>query len=526
MASKASALFEPIKNTRLVLFIRRSLSLQVAVGMTLVMLTVLSLLFLAVTYQVRLNIYDQRREQILDDATVRLVQAQTTFDQSTAATTDQVQDLAHQLVSSLRSSATGAGAVGTMLLRSAGTSSAFAINDLVDGDLIEVVSPEMREMTAKGQGPYYQAITIEGDGRGKYPGIVVGDIVTLPLAGEYELYTVYSLRDDQDTVTMLSRTLILGSIPLILLFAVGVVYTVYRLLRPVRTTAQAVTKLADGDLSVRVQADGIDEMAQLASAFNDMAASLTRKIAEYDELSKLEQRFVSDVSHELRTPLTTIRMAEEMLYDSREDFDPISARSAELLHQQVDRFEKMLADLLEISRYDSKSASLELDDVNFNELSQKVIDANQALADNLGVEVTFIAKEPRNVAEADSRRMERVLRNFLVNAIEHAEGGPVEVEVGSDDDVTSIRVRDYGVGMDEVTRQHVFERFYRADPARTRTTGGTGLGLSIAREDVSLHGGKIEAYGELGRGSAFMVTLPRRQGVVFEGGALELWEEK
>lgn len=525
MASKASGFANALKNTRVGLFIRKSLSLQVAVGMTLVMFAVLLVLFVAVIFQVRADIFEQRREQILDDATVRLTQAQSTFDQSTATTPDQVQDLAHQLVSSLRSSAAGASAVGTMLLRSPSASTTFAINDLIDQNLIDTVTPAMRKQTAAGDGPFYQSIGIPNDKGKEDPGIVVGDLVTLPLAGEYELYTVYSLADDQATISMLSRTLVLGSLPLIVLFAVAMVLTVYRLLRPVRTTAEAARELAEGDLSVRVRADGIDEMAQLRSAFNNMASSLQNKIAEYDELSKLEQRFVSDVSHELRTPLTTIRMAEEMLYDSRDSFDPISARSAELLHQQVDRFEKMLADLLEISRYDSKSASLELDDVNFNELVQKVVDANQTLADNAGVSIKVIASE-RNIAEADVRRMERVLRNFLVNAIEHAEGGPVEIEIGSNADATSVRVRDFGVGMDEVTRQHVFERFYRADPARPRTTGGTGLGLSIAREDVSLHGGRIETYGELGVGSAFMVTIPRRQGTELGEAPLELWEEK
>ncbi|MDO5049522.1 MAG: MtrAB system histidine kinase MtrB [Actinomycetaceae bacterium] len=517
---------ERVRNSKPVLFIRKSLFLQVAAGMTAMMFVVLSLLFIAVTFQVRENIFDQRREQILDDASVRIAQAQSTFDQSTATTPDQVQDLANQLVSSLRSSATGAGAVGTMLMRSPSASTTFAINDLIDQNLLQSLSAEMRARTSSGAGPYYQSIAIQNDEGDPDPGIIVGGLVTLPLAGEYELYTVYTLRDDQETIWMLSRTLAVGSIPVIMILALGTVWVVFRLLRPVRTTAEAAIQLADGDLSVRVQADGIDEMSQLARAFNTMAESLSDKITEYDELSRLEQRFVSDVSHELRTPMTTIRMAEELLYDNREDFSPVAARSAELLHQQVDRFEKMLADLLEISRYDSKSASLEIDEVNFNELVAKVVDANQPLVSSLGVEVRVIASDPRCVAEADSRRMERVLRNFLVNAVEHAEQGPVEIEIAANADATSVRVRDYGIGMDEETSAHVFERFFRADPARTRTTGGTGLGLSIAREDVFLHGGRIEAYGELGKGAAFMVTIPRRQGTELAEAPLELWEEK
>lgn len=525
--NRLDSVVEALKTNRLIRFVRQSLSLQVASAMVLMAVAVLSLLFVTVTYEIRGNIFDQRREQILDDASVRIVQAQSTFDQSTATTPDQVQNLANQLVSSLRSSATGAGAVTTMLMRSPSASTTFAINDLIDRNLIGSVSAEMRQRTASGGGPYYQSVEIVDEEGETAPGIVVGSLVTLPLAGEYELYTVYSLKDDQATISMLSRTLGIGAIPVVFILGLGIVWIVYRLLRPVRTTAEAATKIAEGDLSARVKVEGEDEMARLAAAFNDMAQSLSEKITEYDELSLLEQRFVSDVSHELRTPMTTIRMAEELLYDSREDFDPIAARSAELLHQQVDRFEKMLADLLEISRYDSKTASLELEDVNFNELVAKVVDGNAALAEKLGVEVRIIAKEPRNVAEADPRRMARVLRNFLVNAIEHAEGGPVEIEIGSDPDETSVRVRDFGIGMDEETCSHVFERFYRADPARTRTTGGTGLGLSIAREDVALHHGRIEAYGELGKGSAFMVTIPRRAGIeLAEQAPLKLWEEK
>lgn len=503
--------------------IRQSLSLQVATGMGIVALVVLSILFVTVTYQVRSNVFDQRLGQILEDASVRIAQAQSTFDQSTATTPDQVQDLANQLVSSLQSSSTGAGAISTMLLRSPSSSTTFAINELIDRDLIAVISPQMREQVSTNTGQYYQSVELKFPDGITAPGIVVGATVSLPLAGDYSLYTVYSLRDSQETILLMARTLGLGAIPIVVFLGIGILWIVYQLLSPVRSTALAASRLAEGDLSVRVEPHGEDEMARLAHAFNDMAESLSRKISEYDELSKLEQRFVSDVSHELRTPLTTIRMAEELLYDERDEFSAPAKRSAELLHQQVDRFEKMLADLLEISRYDSKSALLEIDDVDFRELTEKVVEANAPLAASLGVTVRLHTPDIRCVAEVDSRRMERVLRNLLVNAIEHAEGQPIDIDVATNGDATSVRVRDYGVGMSQETCQHVFERFYRADPARTRTTGGTGLGLSIAREDIALHGGRIEGYGELGRGSSFMVTVARRVGENISTAPLPLW---
>ena len=506
-------------------YLRRSLSLQVVVGMGLVIIAVLAVLFVTVTYQVRGNVFEQRRTQIIEDASVRISQAQTTFDQSTATTPDQVQELANQLVSSLQSSSASAGAVSTMLMRSPRSAVSVAINDLIDRDLMPLISTQMREAVASGQGQYYQSVAIPSSSGEDIPGIVVGSLVTLPVAGEYELYTVYSLAEQQATIGMVLSTLALGAIPVVMVLALGLLLVTYRLLSPVRITAQAAAQLAEGDLNVRVKAHGENEMARLAHAFNDMAESLSDKINEYDELSKLEQRFVSDVSHELRTPLTTIRMAEEIIFDAREDFDPVTARTAVLLHEQVDRLEKMLADLLEISRYDARSAALEAEEMDLRELVNRVVEEAAPLAQANEVQVKVVAPRERCTAEIDERRIERVLRNLVVNAVEHAEGSPVEVCVASNDTMTAVRVLDHGVGMSEQTCKQVFERFFRADPARTRTTGGTGLGLSIAREDVALHQGRISAWGKLGVGSSFLVELPRRAGQALGESPLQLWPE-
>ncbi len=506
-------------------YLRRSLSLQVVVGMGLVIIAVLTVLFVTVTYQVRGIVFEQRRTQIIEDASVRISQAQTTFDQSTATTPDQVQELANQLVSSLQSSSASAGAVSTMLMRSPRSAVSVAINDLIDRDLMPLISTQMREAVASGQGQYYQSVAIPSSSGEDTPGIVVGSLVTLPVAGEYELYTVYSLAEQQATIGMVLSTLALGAIPVVMVLALGLLLVTYRLLSPVRITAQAAAQLAEGDLNVRVKAHGENEMARLAHAFNDMAESLSDKINEYDELSKLEQRFVSDVSHELRTPLTTIRMAEEIIFDAREDFDPVTARTAVLLHEQVDRLEKMLADLLEISRYDARSAALEAEEMDLRELVNRVVEEAAPLAQANEVQVKVVAPRERCTAEIDERRIERVLRNLVVNAVEHAEGSPVEVCVASNDTMTAVRVLDHGVGMSEQTCKQVFERFFRADPARTRTTGGTGLGLSIAREDVALHQGRISAWGKLGVGSSFLVELPRRAGQALGESPLQLWPE-
>lgn len=508
---------------KLQLILRKSLSLRISVAVAAIVITILSLLFIGVTNQVRNAVFEQRRIQILEDASTTIHQVQSTFEQATATTTDQVQNLANQLVSSIRSTKSGSGVIATMLLRSPHAPTTFAINELIDREMVEVITPSMRKTFLDADGQYYQSVSLPNGGKNS-PGIVVGAKVILPLAGEYELYIVYSLQDEQDNISLMTQSLIFGTVPVVTILGAAIFWGLYNLLSPVRITAEAARELANGDLSVRVTPKGEDEMAQLGQSFNYMAQSLENQIAQYDELSKLQQRFVSDVSHELRTPLTTIRMAEEMIYDARSSMQPTVSRSAELLHDQVDRFEKMLADLLEISRHDSHTAQLDAEETDLKELVSRVVAADEALAQRLGIPVIVETNPQRCVAAVDSRRMERILRNFVVNAIEHAEGKPVVMSLATNETAASVRVRDFGVGMSPETASRVFDRFYRADPSRTRTTGGTGLGLSIAAEDAALHAGKIEAYGEIGKGSAFMITVPRKLGEKITTPALELWQ--
>ena len=297
------------------------------------------------------------------------------------------------------------------------------------------------------------------------------------------------------------------------------------MLRPVRRTADAAKHLASGDLDARVDVHGSDEMADLSIAFNDMASSLQKKIEEYDELSQLQQRFVSDVSHELRTPLTTIRMADSVIWDNREILPPGAKRSAELLHEQTDRMDSLFTDLLEISRYDARSADLAAELTDLRLIVRKVVAANEELADRLGVEVEIREPAHRCAASIDARRIERVLRNLLVNALEFADGTRVEITLAESPTDVAVRVRDHGVGMDEETAARVFDRFYRADASRKRTTGGTGLGLSIAAEDVALHGGSLRAHGVPGEGASFLMVLPKESGDSVASEPLALWED-
>jgi two-component system sensor histidine kinase MtrB len=257
---------------------------------------------------------------------------------------------------------------------------------------------------------------------------------------------------------------------------------------------------------------GDDDIARLGTSFNQMAASLQKQIRQLEELSRVQRRFVSDVSHELRTPLTTVRMAGDVLHDARQRFDPSTARAAELLQKELDRFELLLTDLLEISRFDAGAAVLELEDVNLVDLAHRVVESNRPLAERHGIEV--VVRDPGHpcVAEVDPRRVERIVRNLITNAIDYADSKDVVVLLASNDEATALAVRDHGVGLKPGQAAMVFNRFWRADPARARTTGGTGLGLSISLEDAHLHGGWLQAWGEPGGGSQFRLTLPRRAG--------------
>ena len=377
----------------------------------------------------------------------------------------------------------------------------------------------------------YTYTTIRYDastGHRPVPGVVTGSEVTLPAdGGTYSLYYLFPMTEQVKTLSLVRRALFTGGVLLLLLVG-GVTWLVTRqVVTPVRLARRVAERLASGRLEERMHVRGDDDIARLATSFNQMAASLQKQIRQMEDLSRVQRRFVSDVSHELRTPLTTVRMASDLLHDSRGRFDPPTARAAELLQTELDRFELLLGDLLEISRFDAGAAVLDLEDLDLVDLACRVVDSTRALAERRGIEVAVRSGGRPGLAEADPRRVERIVRNLVTNAIDHAvppsaAGGleelgsrpaaEVVVSVAANDEATALTVRDHGVGLKPGEAAMVFNRFWRADPARARTSGGTGLGLSIALEDAHLHGGWLQAWGEPGRGAQFRLTLPRLAG--------------
>jgi two-component system sensor histidine kinase MtrB len=343
------------------------------------------------------------------------------------------------------------------------------------------------------------------------PGIVVGSQVRLPADDRtYTLYYLFPLDEQQKTLELVSRAMLVAGVPLLLLVA-GLTWLVTRqVVTPIRMARRVAERLAAGQLQERLRVTGEDDLARLATSFNQMASNLQKQIRQLEELSRLQRRFVSDVSHELRTPLTTVRMASDVIHDARPGLDPVTGRAAELLQTQLDRFETRLADLLEISRFDAGAAVLEADDVNLVDVAHRVADMTAGLAAQRHTRVVVHDPGVPCLAEADVRRVERIVRNLVTNAIDHAESRDVEIHIAADERAAAIAVRDHGVGLGPGESAMVFNRFWRADPARARTSGGTGLGLSISLEDTHLHGGWLQAWGRPGEGAQFRLTLPRR----------------
>ncbi|HYB17090.1 MAG TPA: MtrAB system histidine kinase MtrB [Streptosporangiaceae bacterium] len=368
--------------------------------------------------------------------------------------------------------------------------------------------------------PWYEPTTLTytpGAGTSG-PAIAVG----VPLGPYYQLYYVFPFTQQQAFLVLAQRILVGVGVALVILLAAIASLVTRWVVLPVRHAAQAAQRVSAGHLEERMQVHGTDDLAALATSFNDMAASLQAKLRELEELSQFQRQFVSDVSHELRTPLQTITFAADLLYESRAGLDPSGVRSAELLQSQLERFKALLVDLLEFSRYDAGVATLEAELVDVCDLVRSSADDAQQLAERRGSRIEFRLPATGCFAEVDRRRVERIVRNLLGNAVEHGEGKDVVVTTAMDSDAVAVSVRDYGVGLRPGDEQRVFERFWRADPARARSTGGTGLGLAISLEDARLHGGWLQAWGEPGQGSVFRLTLPRVAGQRLVGSPLPL----
>ncbi len=378
----------------------------------------------------------------------------------------------------------------------------------------------LRDMVAGGQ-VAYQYTTVANSAGGQVPALVIGTPTNSAVSG-LELYLVFPLTSEQNTVDLVRGTLLTGGLVLLGLLAAIAWLVSRQVVIPVRSASRIAVRFADGRLNERMPVRGEDDMARLAMSFNDMAESLSKQITHLEEFGGLQRQFTSDVSHELRTPLTTVRMASDVLYEGRDELDPVRKRSVELLDKELDRFETLLNELLEISRHDAGMAELASERMDMAIPIDGALATVNHLAEDTGTELILDLPTEPVIAEIDPRRVERILRNLLANAIDHGERKPVVLTMRSDGEAVAITVRDNGIGLRPGEEKLVFNRFWRSDPSRFRRSGGTGLGLAISIEDARLHQGRLEAWGEPGSGANFRLTLPLVRGHKVLGSPLPL----
>ncbi|MGW5974755.1 MtrAB system histidine kinase MtrB [Streptomyces sp. NPDC055186] len=512
---------------------RRNIQLKVVVTTLLMSLGVVLLLGLVVIGQVRNGLLDAKVKASQIQATGGFAVAKQQADEAASGAGEDavaVGDRSSQsviqwmsdLVESLSSGGQGAFDVVTLPMgdesgggRGPRASGHVDPSQSVPGDL------RARLDTNPSAAQRYTRI-VYSNGADSQPGLVIGKQVNDPNGDPYQLYYLFPLTQEEKSLSLVKGTLATAGLFVVVLLGAIAWLVVRQVVTPVRMAAGIAERLSAGRLQERMKVTGEDDIARLGEAFNKMAQNLQLKINQLEELSRMQRRFVSDVSHELRTPLTTVRMAADVIHEAREDFDPITARSAELLADQIDRFESLLSDLLEISRFDAGAAALEAEPIDLREVVRRVVSGAEPLAERKGTPIKIVGDQQPVVAEADARRLERVLRNLVVNAVEHGDGKDVVVKLAAAGGAVAVAVRDYGVGLKPGEATRVFSRFWRADPARARTTGGTGLGLSIALEDARLHGGWLQAWGEPGGGSQFRLTLPRTADEPLRGSPIPL----
>ncbi|MDT6974107.1 MtrAB system histidine kinase MtrB [Streptomyces thermocarboxydus] len=513
---------------------RRNIQLKVVVTTLLMSLGVVLLLGFVVIGQVRNGLLEAKVKASQSQATGGFAVAKQQAEQAVSVTGEEgtapdgrpsqsVIQWMSDLVASLSSGGQGAFDVVTL---PAGGDSGGGRGPRASGGVNPAASvpAALRERIGTGTGAaqsYTRIVYAEKD-KGSQPALVIGKQVNDPNGDPYQLYYLFPLTQEEKSLSLVKGTLATAGLFVVVLLGAIAWLVVRQVVTPVRMAAGVAERLSAGRLQERMKVTGEDDIARLGEAFNKMAQNLQLKISQLEDLSRMQRRFVSDVSHELRTPLTTVRMAADVIHEAREDFDPVTARSAELLADQLDRFESLLADLLEISRFDAGAAALEAEPIDLREVVRRVVSGAEPLAERKGTTIKVVGDQQPVVAEADARRVERVLRNLVVNAVEHGEGRDVVVKLAAAGGAVAVAVRDYGVGLKPGEATRVFSRFWRADPARARTTGGTGLGLSIALEDARLHGGWLQAWGEPGGGSQFRLTLPRTADEPLRGSPIPL----
>ncbi|MDG4781901.1 HAMP domain-containing sensor histidine kinase [Micromonospora sp. WMMD961] len=370
----------------------------------------------------------------------------------------------------------------------------------------DALTPELRQEVGDGS-VAWQRVALDGE-----PVLLIGTQLGLERSdgtsrpSGLEVYSMRSLLPEQQSIDQLAtRAWLTGGLSLVLavllaLLAAGSV------LRPVRELGRAARRLGEGDLTTRLTVRGVDELADVARTFNDTAGTLERQVGELRRMESDARRFVADVSHELRTPLAAMTAVTDVLDEEAEHLPGDAGRAARLVSQETQNLTQLVNDLIEVSRFDSGTAQLALDDVDVAAAVTATLRI-RGWTDRVRAELP-----PGVVARVDPRRLDVIVANLVGNAFRHG-AEPVSVRLSADQDWVTIDVADQGPGLDPEVLPQVFDRFYKADTARTRSEG-SGLGLAISWENARLHRlgdrrGSLVAGNRPGGGAVFRLRLPR-----------------
>ncbi len=305
---------------------------------------------------------------------------------------------------------------------------------------------------------------------------------------------------EQEFIESLNRSILwAGGLASLVAILLGVLLT-RAVVRPLRVVRDAAKRIGAGDFAYRVPLSGGDEVGDLARQFNEMAAALER-----DE--ELRRTMMADIAHELRTPVSVIRGQVEALQDGVFE---LSLDNVAPIYDQALLLGRLIDDLRDLALAEAVRLPLEQTEVALGRLLARVVSAFQSQARAKRIELSTDLPQDELWVQGDAQRLEQVVSNLLSNALRYTpQGGAVRVRAWAEAGQACFAVQDTGVGLAPEELAHLFERFYRADRARTRAEGGTGLGLAIVRQLVEAHGGQISVESAPGQGATFTVRLPR-----------------
>ena len=307
------------------------------------------------------------------------------------------------------------------------------------------------------------------------------------------------------TINYMKRISIAVMIALLLVFSGILVFVIYKLTSPAKDMKEAILSLSDGDKNARIKKQTIKEYKDIGDAVNVLLNRLESIDGSRDE-------FVSNVSHELKTPMTSMKVLADSLLATENAPIEMYKEFMQDIAEEIDRENEIIGDLLNLVRTDGERAVLNIETVDVNELMEVVLKRLKPIALKNNIEIIFESMRPVT-ASIDRVKFIIVLTNIIENAIKynHPEGW-VKITLNADHKFFYVDVSDSGIGIPEECKDHVFERFYRVDKARSRETGGTGLGLAITKNIVLLHKGTIKFYSKENKGTTFNIRIPLNYG--------------